>query len=90
MAVTEYHLLADGVSHVVYREFVVLGRDLRVHYHLQKQIAQLVVQVIPVLSVNALQHLVALLQQRTAQAFVRLFPVPGAAVGRAEFAHHLD
>ena len=80
--VPAYHLLGDGLYHVIQSEPSLALRDLAVHDDLQEHVAQLFAQILPVLAVDGLQDLVRLIDQAVLQGSVRLRAVPGTALVR--------
>jgi hypothetical protein len=78
------HLLADRGRDAVQVKRLALGRHLRMHDDVEQQIAQFFAQVRVVAGIDGGEHLVGFLQQRGAQARVRLFAIPGAPARRAK------
>ncbi len=82
--VTTHHLLVHFPGHVVEGELSGFGRHLRVHGDMEEQVAQFFAQVRHVIPVDGLDEFGDFLDQTVADAAVRLFPVPRAAVGSTE------
>ena len=87
MRMSFQHFTADRGGHVQNVEVSMLTADLRMEYHLQKHVAQLVVHMVGIVFPDGLDVLVAFLQKIRQQAFVGLLPIPWAAFRRTKPGH---
>ena len=90
MGMTEHHLLADAVHHVVHGEVALFGLDLGVEHHLQQHVAQLLAHIHRIFPVDGVQGLIRLLQEIPADGGVGLLGVPGAAPRSTQKPHDLQ
>ena len=90
MGMTVHQLFRHAVHHVVHGEVAPLRLDLGVEGDLHHHIAQLLAHVPGVIPVQGIQDLVGLLQEIAPDGAVGLLPVPGAAAGGAQQAHHFQ
>ena len=79
-----YHLVGYVVRDVLKVEKAFLLRDLGLHDDLHQHVAELFAQVGHILLFDSRNGLVGLLDHRPDKALVRLDPVPGTAVRRAQ------
>ena len=89
--ITPDHLVDQTTGHVVDGPPLVLGQLLgepRVQHHLQQHVAQLLAQRVGVVGADRVVRLVALLQQITGEAAVRLRPLPRVATRRGQSIQH--
>jgi hypothetical protein len=88
MRVSAHHLFADPVDDVVEVERRAIRADLRVKHDLQQQIAELVGQRVEVAALDAVGHLVSLLDGIGRNRREVLGQVPGAAARRVAEPRH--
>ena len=91
MGMPAYHLVADGLRHVVEGEVATLLRDTGVEHHLQQQVAKLVLQIVQVATLDGVRHLVGFLDRIGRHGGEGLDLVPGATVnGIPQTGHDRD
>lgn len=90
MGMADNQLFADAVHHVAKLKSAFFLFDLRMENHLEQHVPQFLLESGGILLVNGLNGLMGLLQKIGADALMRLFPVPGASLGRTEQGHDLQ
>ena len=88
MGVAVDELFAHPVGHAVQVKDALLLLHPGVERHLEKHVAQLLLQVLGAALVNGLHSLVDLLEEVPPDALMGLLRVPGAAAGGAENPHN--
>ena len=81
MRVTTDELGVDIARHIGKRKLTGVRRNLRMQHHLHEHIAQLLAQMRHVVRLDAIERLVGFLDHVLADALMRLFAVPRAAIG---------
>ena len=71
-------------AHFLDREAAVFTRDLGVHHHLQKKVAQFLAQIGVVIRPDRVGHFIGFLEQARDERFVRLLAIPGTTAGGAQ------
>ncbi len=77
-------LLANPLDDLLETEGLSFARHVRVHDYVKKQIAQFLSQISVIRLLYGLDGLVAFLDERRTQAFMRLLPIPRATSGRTK------
>ena len=67
-------------AHIFDGEAASFARDLRMHHHLEEQIAQLLAQIRVIACPNRIGDFVGLFEQARDQRLMRLFAIPRAAL----------
>ena len=78
---TANELGVDIARHVGQRKLAGVRRDLRMQHYLHEHVAQLLAQVRRIIGLDAVERLVGFLDHVLANALMRLFAVPRAAIG---------
>jgi indole-3-glycerol phosphate synthase len=84
VGVTPYHLLVHLAGDVVKSELSGFLGHLRMHRHMEQEVAEFLPEVRDVVAVDRLDEFGHFFDEAVADAAVRLLPVPRAAVGGAE------
>jgi len=71
----------DIACHIGQRKLTGVRRNLRMQHNLHEHVAELLTQVCRVVGLNAVERLVGFLDHVLADALMRLFAVPRAAIG---------
>ena len=77
-------LLANPLDDFLKTEGLSFACHVRVHDHVKKQVAQFLAQISVIRLLYCLDSLVAFLDERRTQAFMRLLPIPRATSGCAK------
>jgi hypothetical protein len=84
MRVPPDHFFANRRNDLLERESTALASHLRVHDDMEQQVAEFLTEVRIIGPLDGIDHLVAFLDEKGAEAGVRLFTVPRTAVGCAK------
>ena len=84
MRMAPNELLANPLDDFLKTEGLSFACHVRVHDHVKKQVAQFLAQISVIRLLNCLDSLVAFLDERRTQAFMRLLPIPRATSGRTK------
>ena len=74
----------DIACHIGKRKLTGVRRNLRMQHHLHEHVAELLAQMCCVVRLDAIERLVGFLDHVLADALMRLFAVPRAAIGLAQ------
>src|SRR2546426_12131683 len=80
------HLVVQATDHVLHRELVALGGDLRMEDHLEEQIPKLFQEMLAA-GVERVEHLIGLFEEVRLERARRLFAIPRASARPAEPRH---
>ena len=85
--VSSHQLVDNRPKRVVDREQPSIGRDLGEKHPFENVVADLLAQVVHIPALDGVDDFVRFLEHEARQRFERLFPIPRAAVRRAQRAH---
>ena len=84
MGVAPDHFFGNSGRDFLQGEGASLASQLRVHHHLKQKVAQFLAEVRIVSLLDGINDLVALFDERSSEAGVRLLAVPRATIRRAQ------